>query len=174
MIDGEGLERKESYSVGKLAGQVSRCEVRARSSSTSSGIWRPSVHLVLWLSASTTHFPDRERVVSPRCDDCCDVVRYCGHSRMQRPLELFLVGVGVLALTVVIFRILLNIYRRFILPAKHPKSYGKWAIVTGHSSFCFLLCLTSSSRIDCRNWKRICRLFSQRGHVYFNYFTFRR
>ena len=37
---------------------------------------------------------------------------------------------GLIAL-ILLWRISLSIYRRCIVPAKHPRSYGKWAVVTG-------------------------------------------
>jgi ADP-ribose pyrophosphatase YjhB (NUDIX family) len=39
--------------------------------------------------------------------------------------------VGKIAIAIIVWRIALSIYRRFIMKAKNPKSYGKWAIVTG-------------------------------------------
>ena len=42
--------------------------------------------------------------------------------------------IGCVALCVAAWRILLSMYRRLVLPPKDPKSYGKWAIVTGTTS----------------------------------------
>lgn len=41
---------------------------------------------------------------------------------------------GVIVFLVAIWRLALSIHRRLIQPAKHPLSYGKWAIVTGSTS----------------------------------------
>lgn len=38
---------------------------------------------------------------------------------------------GQFCIFIIIWRSALSIYRRMILPAKHPKSYGKWCIITG-------------------------------------------
>jgi len=46
------------------------------------------------------------------------------------PLKLL----GIAIITILVWRILLSIYRRLIIPAKHPLTYGKWAIVTGSTS----------------------------------------
>lgn len=46
------------------------------------------------------------------------------------PYKIFTLAV----LAVVVWRSLLSIYRRMILPAKKPTDYGKWAIVTGSTS----------------------------------------
>jgi len=40
-------------------------------------------------------------------------------------------ALGQFLLVVAAWRALLSMYRRLILPAKHPRSYGKWAVVTG-------------------------------------------
>lgn len=42
--------------------------------------------------------------------------------------------IGGIGLCIAAWRISLSVYRRRILPAKHVKSYGKWAIVTGTTS----------------------------------------
>lgn len=42
--------------------------------------------------------------------------------------------VGWFTLLIIVWRSALSIYRRKIQPAKDPKSYGKWAIVTGSTS----------------------------------------
>jgi len=42
--------------------------------------------------------------------------------------------VGLIVSIAASWRIALSIYRRMIIPAKKPKEYGKWAIVTGSTS----------------------------------------
>lgn len=42
--------------------------------------------------------------------------------------------IGYTTLVIIIWRSALSIYRRLILPAKDPRSYGKWAVVTGTTS----------------------------------------
>jgi len=42
--------------------------------------------------------------------------------------------IGLITVIISVWRISLSIYRRLILPAKKPKSYGRWAVVTGSTS----------------------------------------
>eukprot|EP01038_Epipyxis_sp_PR26KG_P013243 gene13243-17749_t len=46
----------------------------------------------------------------------------------------WLVLLAYVTLSIVVWRSLLSIYRRLILPAKRPLQYGRWAIVTGSTS----------------------------------------
>jgi short-subunit dehydrogenase len=48
----------------------------------------------------------------------------------QDPLRLFALAI----IAIVSWRILLSMYRRLVLPAKHPLAYGKWGIITGSTS----------------------------------------
>jgi 17beta-estradiol 17-dehydrogenase / very-long-chain 3-oxoacyl-CoA reductase len=46
------------------------------------------------------------------------------------PARLF----GLAVLAIIGWRVLLMLYRRLVVPGKHPLAYGKWAIVTGSTS----------------------------------------
>ena len=48
----------------------------------------------------------------------------------KEPVRLF----GLAVLTVIVLRVLLAIYRRFLTAGKNPLAYGKWAIVTGSTA----------------------------------------
>ena len=40
---------------------------------------------------------------------------------------------GIIVFLVALWRTILSVYRRVILPGKKPQDFGKWAIVTGKS-----------------------------------------
>lgn len=49
-------------------------------------------------------------------------------------VDLIFRGIGYLTTLIVVYRVLLGVYRRLIRRPKKPTSYGKWAIVTGSTS----------------------------------------
>lgn len=51
-----------------------------------------------------------------------------------------------LTLGVLLWRVLLSVYRRMIVPPKNPLAYGKWAIVTG-STRCVCMCCVHASPV---------------------------
>ena len=55
------------------------------------------------------------------------LIQYTGERDPLRLVAWFVTGL-------ILWRILLQMYRRLFIPAKQPKEYGKWAIVTGSTS----------------------------------------
>ncbi len=58
------------------------------------------------------------------------VYAFTKYSTEKDPIKVF----GYIVLILIIWRVLLHMYRRLFLPPKHPRDYGKWAIVTGSTS----------------------------------------
>ena len=58
------------------------------------------------------------------------VYAFTKYSTEKDPIKIF----GYIVLILIIWRVLLHMYRRLFLPPKHPRDYGKWAIVTGSTS----------------------------------------